>query len=79
MGYIKESFKYWKREPKQALKDFGMCISVFVVAWCMLFMAAILQGCTATKTVEAKGRTTIITTDTTHIEHGGNVSIKLSK
>lgn len=79
MAWIKETFNEFKKKPKQALKEFAMAVAIFAVVYMMMFLAAILQGCTTTKTVEAAGKTTVITTDTTYINHGGTVSIKLSK
>lgn len=38
----------------------------------------ILSSCTAAQSfMDSKGHTTIVTSDTTHVEHGGIVSIKI--
>lgn len=38
----------------------------------------ILSSCTAAQSfMDSKGYTTIVTTDTTHVQHGGIVSIKI--
>lgn len=37
------------------------------------------SSCSSVQTLERVGRTTILTTDTTYINHNGNISIKFSK
>ena len=36
-----------------------------------------LCSCTATKSATSTGKTTVVTTDTTHIEHGGTFNFKI--
>lgn len=63
------------RERKRRA-DVAFCLTVF--ASCVaLLLSALLQGCIAQRVTESKGKSTIITTDTTYIYHGG--MIKFSK
>lgn len=57
-----------------------------ITNWILGFFAAfhvaiatyILSSCTASQSfMDSKGHTTIVTTDTTHVQHGGIVSIKI--
>lgn len=76
---MKEFIKYIKEQPTQALKEFAMCLAIFVVCGAMLFLAAILQGCSVQRQTQSAGKATIITTDTTYIYHGGTVKFPKTK
>lgn len=79
MNWIKESINEIKKNPMQAAKDFAMCVAIFVVCGAMLFLSAILQGCSVARESASSGKATIITTDTTYIYHGGTVKFPKSK
>ncbi|UWI20454.1 MAG: hypothetical protein [Bacteriophage sp.] len=79
MNLIKESINEVKKNPMQAAKDFAMCVAIFVVCGAMLFLSAILQGCSVARESASSGKATIITTDTTYIYHGGTVKFPKSK
>lgn len=44
----------------------------------MLFLSAILQGCAVTKSTTVRGKATIVTTDTTIVNHNGMLKFKKS-
>lgn len=70
---MKEVIKTIKENPKQAAKEFAMCLFIFAVCGTMLFFSAILQGCHVQRESASSGKAVIITTDTTYIYHGGTV------
>lgn len=74
---MKELVKHFKEQPKEAIKEVVMCLSIFVVCGAMLFLSAILQGCSVSKGVTIRGKATIVTTDTTVVKHNG--ALKLQK
>lgn len=78
MNWIKESINEVKKNPMQAAKDFAMCVTIFAVCFSMLFLSAILQGCSVSKGTTVKGKATIITTDTTVVKHNGTLKFKKS-
>lgn len=67
-----------KEPPKEAIKEFAMCVMIFAVCGAMLFLSAILQGCTVSKGTKVQGKATIITTDTTVVNHNGTLKFKNS-
>lgn len=67
-----------KSTPKEAIKEVAMCLSIFVVCGAMLFLSAILQGCSVTKDTTVRGKATIVTTDTTVVKHNGTLKFKKS-
>ena len=73
---MKELVKHFKERPKEAIKEVAMCLSIFVVCGAMLFLSAILQGCSVSKGVTIRGKATIVTTDTTVVKHNGALTIK---
>lgn len=75
---MKELVKHFKERPKEAIKEVAMCLAIFVVCGAMLFLSAILQGCTVTKGTTVRGKATIITTDTTVVKHNGTLKFKKS-
>lgn len=79
MNWIKESLNEMRKNPKEAVKDFAMCVYIFVVCGVMLFVAAVLQGCSVQRQTASSGKATIITTDTTYIYHGGTVKFPKTK
>lgn len=75
---MKELVKHFKEQPKEAIKEFAMCLAIFVVCGAMLFLSAILQGCTVSKGTTVRGKATIVTTDTTVVKHNGTLKFKKS-
>lgn len=75
---MKELVKHFKERPKEAIKEVAMCLSIFVVCGAMLFLSAILQGCNVSKGVTIRGKATIVTTDTTVVNHNGALKFKKS-
>lgn len=75
---MKELVKHFKEQPKEAIKEVAMCLSIFVVCGAMLFLSAILQGCTVSKGTTVRGKATIVTTDTTVVKHNGALKFKKS-
>lgn len=75
---MKELIKHFKEQPKEAIKEFAMCLAIFVVCGAMLFLSAILQGCSVSKGTTVRGKATIITTDTTVVKHNGTLKFKKS-
>lgn len=75
---MKELVKHFREQPKEAIKEAAMCLAIFVVCGAMLFLSAILQGCTVTKGTTVRGKATIVTTDTTVVNHNGTLKFKKS-
>lgn len=76
---MKELIKNFKEQPKEAIKEVAMCLAIFAVCGAMLFLSAILQGCSVAHHTASSGKATIITTDTTYIYHGGTVKFPKTK
>lgn len=75
---MKELLQHFKEQPKEAIKEVAMCLAIFAVCGAMLFLSAILQGCTVSKGTTVRGKATIITTDTTIVNHNGTLKFKKS-
>lgn len=75
---MKELVKHFREQPKETIKEVAMCVMIFAVSCAMLFLSAILQGCTVTKGTTVRGKATIITTDTTVVKHNGTLKFKKS-
>lgn len=75
---MKELVKHFREQPKEAIKEVAMCLAIFVVCGVMLFLSAILQGCTVSKGTTVRGKATIVTTDTTVVKHNGTLKFKKS-
>lgn len=75
---MKELVKNFKEQPKKVIKEDAMCLAIFVVCGSMLFLSAILQGCTVSKATTVRGKATIVTTDTTVVKHNGTLKFKKS-
>ena len=75
---MKELVKHFKEQLKKAIKEVAMCLAIFVVCGAMLFLSAILQGCTVSKGTTVRGKATIVTTDTTVVKHNGTLKFKKS-
>lgn len=55
----------------------GATVSVaLVIVW---FILSVFSSCSTTHTTQAQGRTVVITTDTTVINHGGSFTVKTVK
>ena len=76
---MKELIKHFKEQPKEAIKEVAMCVSIFAICGAMLFLSAILQGCSVHRESASSGKAVIITTDTTYIYHGGTVKFPKRK
>lgn len=75
---MKEFIQYFREHPKEAIKEFAMCLAIFAVSLATLFLSAILQGCAVSKGTTVRGKATIITTDTTVVKHNGTLKFKKS-
>lgn len=75
---MKELVEHFKEQPKEAIKEVAMGLTIFVVSCSMLFLSAILQGCTVSKGTTVRGKATIVTTDTTVVKHNGALKFKKS-
>jgi hypothetical protein len=76
---MKELLQHFREQPKEAIKEVAMCLSIFAVCGAMLFLSAILQGCSVQRESASNGKAVIITTDTTYIYHGGTVKFPKTK
>lgn len=76
---MKELLQHFREQPKQAIKEVATCVMIFAVWGAMLFLSAILQGCSVQRESASSGKAVIITTDTTYIYHGGTVKFPKSK
>lgn len=75
---MKELLQHFREQPKEAIKEVAMCVMIFAVFCAMLFLSAILQGCTVSKGTTVRGKATIITTDTMVVKHNGMLKFKKS-
>ena len=75
---MKDLIKYLRELSKDAVKNVDIYIMMFAVCWAMLFLSAILQGCNVSKSITVKGKTTIVTKDTTVVIHNGMLKLKKS-
>lgn len=75
---MKELIQHFREQPKEAIKEAAMCLAIFAVWGAMLFLSAILQGCTVSKGTTVRGKATIVTTDTTVVKHNGTLKFKKS-
>lgn len=71
---MKDLIKYLRERPKKVAR----CIIMCIVCYAMLFLSAILQGCNVSKSITVKGKTTIVTKDTTVVIHNGMLKLKKS-
>lgn len=76
---MKEFIQHFREQPKEAIKEVAMCVMIFAVCGAMLFLSAILQGCSVQRESASSGKAVIITTDTTYIYHGGTVKFPKTK
>ncbi len=76
---MKEFIKQFKENPKEAIKEVAMCVVFFAFGWAVLFITAMLQGCSVQRESVSSGKAVIITTDTTYIYHGGTVKFPKTK
>lgn len=75
---MKEFLQYFREHPKEAIKEVAMCVMIFAACVAMMFLSAILQGCSVSKGTTVRGKATIITTDTTVVKHNGTLKFKKS-
>lgn len=71
---MKDLIKYLRWRPKNV----ATCVIMFIVGYAMLFLSAIMQGCTVSKAITVKGKTIIVTKDTTVVIHNGMLKLKKS-
>ena len=57
-------------------KILEIAIKLLIVSWLFLLGIFALVSCSASHSVEGSGKTTIVTTDTTYIYHGGALKTK---
>lgn len=76
---MKELLQHFREQPKETIKEVAMCVMIFAVCGAMLFLSAILQGCSVQRETSSSGKAVIITTDTTYIYHGGTVKFPKTK
>lgn len=76
---MKELLQHFREQPKEAIKEVAMCVMIFAVCGAMLFLSAILQGCSVQRESVSSGKAVIITTDTMYIYHGGTVKFPKTK
>lgn len=72
---MKELLQHFREQPKEV----AMCVMIFAVCGAMLFLSAILQGCSVQRESASSGKAVIITIDTTYIYHGGTVKFPKTK
>lgn len=75
---MKEFIQHFREQPKEAIKEVATCVMIFAVCGAMLFLSAILQGCTVSKGTTVRGKATIVTTDTTVVKHNNMLKFKKS-
>lgn len=75
---MKELIQHFREQPKESIKEVAMCVMIFAVCGAMLFLSAILQGCSVSKGVTIRGKATIVTIDTTVVKHNGALKFKKS-
>lgn len=75
---MEELVKHFKEQTKEAIKEVATCLAIFAVCGAMLFLSAILQGCAVSKGTTVRGKATIVTTDTTIVNHNGTLKFKKS-
>ena len=57
---------------KNKIKNIGeylFAVYAFVFIGCLIYLCAVLQSCSMYKQTDINGKTTIVTTDTTYINH----------
>lgn len=76
---MKELIQYFREQPKEAIKEVAIGLMILAVWGTILFLPAILSGCTAQRETASSGKAVIITADTTYIYHGGTVKFPKTK
>lgn len=62
-----------KKEKIEVMES--ACAFVLWAVICFVIIS-VFGSCTTSQNVSAKGRTVIVTTDTTIVNHGGNIKLK---
>ena len=75
---MKDLINHLREQPKETIKKVARCVIMFAVCCAMLFLSAIMQGCNVSKSITVKGKTTIVTKDTTVVIHNGMLKMKKS-
>ena len=73
---MKDLINHLREQPKRTIKKVARCVIMFAVCCAMLFLSAIMQGCNVSKSITVKGKTTIVTKDTTVVIHNGMLKMK---
>lgn len=66
-------------DKKQILTLVLKVVVAIAVAVGTVFGISVMSSCTAYKHTAAQGRTTVVTVDTTNIDHSAGFSIKIKK
>ena len=66
-----------KKNIFKKLGHYLFLVYSFAFIGCLLYLCAILQGCSMYRQTDINGRTTIVTSDTTYINH--NTLLKYQK
>lgn len=75
---VKPLMKHFREQPK-VIREVATWVGIFAVCGAVLFLSAILQGCSVQRESTSNGKAVIITTDTTYIYHGGTVKFPKTK
>ena len=75
---MKDLINHLREQPKETIKKVAKCVIIFTVCCAMLFLSAIIQGCNVSKSINATGKTIIVTKDTTVVIHDGVLKFKKS-
>lgn len=69
--------------PNMSRKEIIALVLKIIIAVCTIIGAAlgvnVLSSCSASKSVDVQGKTTVVTVDTTTVVHCGNISIQYIK
>lgn len=76
MEWLTESFHEMRTHPKRSMKEFLQLLLIMSVCGGMIFLSAILSGCSSSARTTVRGKATIITVDTTTVSHNGTISFK---
>ena len=66
------------RKNAETIKTNCFILVSMVIMCALLFLSAILQGCTVSRGTTIKGKARIITVDTTIVNHNGAIKFKKS-
>lgn len=58
-----------KKKKFKNISEYLFAVCSFVFIGCLIYLCAVLQSCSMYRQTDIKGKATIITTDTTYINH----------